>query len=114
MNKTNIPQIDTDQILREIVSRLVKEFHPKHIFLFGSRARSEAAHGSDYDLLVVIPPSLEPGYRLAQKAHSHALLGIKAPVDVVILTETEFEQKKCVIGSLSETVIHEGKELYAA
>ena len=107
-------ELETDPILTEIVLRLVREFRPKRIFLFGSRARGENGPGSDYDLLIVVPASNEPGYRQAQRAHRVALKGILAPVDVVIVTEQEFEERKTVIGSLSETAVFEGKELYAA
>lgn len=36
------------------------------------------------------------------------------PVDAVVITRAEFERKKTVIGTLPETVVHEGRELYAA
>ena len=111
---TLLSDLERDPILAEIVRRLVDEFHPKRIFLFGSRARGENGPGSDYDFLMVVSPSQEPGYRLAQRAHRSALKGIQAPVDVIVINEREFEERKTVVGSLSETAVHEGKELYAA
>ena len=106
--------LDEDAILTEIVRRLVDEFHPTRVFLFGSRARGDFIEGSDYDLLVVVSASDIPGYRLAQKAHRYTLQGIPAPVDLMIITEKVFQAKKTVIGTLPETAIHEGKELYVA
>ncbi|MGK5088359.1 nucleotidyltransferase domain-containing protein [Bdellovibrionota bacterium FG-2] len=103
-----------DPILMEIVRRLVAEFHPKRVFLFGSRARGEGSADSDYDILVIMPTADAPGYRLAQRAHRSALRGIPAPIDVIFFSEQKFEERKSVIGSLPETAIHEGKELYAA
>jgi predicted nucleotidyltransferase len=111
---TNTAVLDQDPVLAEIVRRLVAEFKPKRVFLFGSRARGEAGEGSDYDLLVIMPMTDVPGYRLAQQAHCHALRGVMAPVDVIFFTEQKFEERKSVIGSLPETAIHEGKELYVA
>src|SRR4051812_24822148 len=111
---TLLSELDKDPTLAEIVRRLVGEFQPKRIILFGSRARGESGPGSDYDLLIVISVPQEPGYRLAQRAHSSALKGVKAPVDVIVISEKDFEERKTVIGSLSETAVHEGKELYAA
>ena len=93
---------------------MLQEFHPKRVFLFGSRARGDAEDGSDYDLLIVMPLMDVPGYRLAQQAHRHALRGIPVPIDVVFFTEKKFDERKAVIGSLPETAMHEGKELYAA
>jgi predicted nucleotidyltransferase len=106
--------LDQDPVLAEIVERLVRDFRPKRVFLFGSRARGDAGESSDYDILLVLSTSDVPGYRLAQKAHRYTLQGIPAPVDVVIITEKVFQAKKVVIGTLSETAVHEGKELYAA
>lgn len=111
---TNTAALKQDPILAEIVQRLVREFHPIRIFLFGSRARGDAKEGSDYDLLVIVPTSEISGFRLAQKAHRYTFRGIPAPIDVVFFTEKKFEERKTVIGSLSETAIHEGQELYAA
>lgn len=111
---TNNAVLDKDPILAEIVRRLVQDFHPSRIFLFGSRARDDAKAWSDYDLLLVVPPTDVPGYRLAQRAHRYTLQGTPAPVDVVIITESQFEAKKSVIGTIPEAALHEGKELYAA
>lgn len=107
--------LDRDPTLAEIVRRLVHEFHPVRIFLFGSQARADAGENSDYDILVVMPTTTEaPSYRLVQRAHRYTLRGIPAPVDIVIITESQFNAKKTVIGTVPESAIHEGKELYAA
>ncbi len=112
MNNKDV--LDKDPILAEIVDGLVKEFHPVRIFLFGSRARGDAREGSDYDLLVIVQATEVPGHRLAQQAHRLVFRRIPAPIDVVFFTERKFEERKSVIGSLPETAIHEGKELYVA
>jgi predicted nucleotidyltransferase len=110
----NTTILNQDPVLAEIVHRFIRDFSPTHVYLFGSRARGDAKESSDYDILLVVSTSDVPGYRLAQKAHRYTLQGIPAPVDVVIITEKVFQAKKNVIGTLSETAIHEGKELYAA
>lgn len=107
-------QVDTDPILAEIVKRLVKEFNPKRLFLFGSRARGDAHESSDYDILLVISSTVTPCYRLAQKAHRYVLNGIPAPVDVMIITENQFEAKKKIIGTIPEAALYEGQELHVA
>lgn len=103
-----------DPVLADIIRRLVAEFQPTRIYLFGSRARGENGPGSDYDILVVLATATEPGYRLAQRAHRRALRGVPAPVDVILITEREFEEQKAIIGSLPEEATHMGRTLYAA
>ncbi|MGK5083871.1 nucleotidyltransferase domain-containing protein [Bdellovibrionota bacterium FG-1] len=97
-----------------MLNTVILDQDPIRVFLFGSRARGDETEGSDYDLLVIVPVSNVPGFRLAQQAHRHAFRGIPAPIDVVFFTEQKFEERKAVIGSLPETAVHEGKELYAA
>jgi uncharacterized protein len=36
----------------------VSSWHPREVWLFGSRARGMATHDSDWDLLVVVPDEL--------------------------------------------------------
>jgi predicted nucleotidyltransferase len=43
-----------EEVLPEIVRRLVDEFDPEQIILFGSRAWGEPQTDSDYDVLVVV------------------------------------------------------------
>jgi predicted nucleotidyltransferase len=43
------------EIIAEMVRRIVKEFDPHQIILFGSFARGQAGPDSDVDLLVVMP-----------------------------------------------------------
>lgn len=101
------------QAVAEIVKRLVDAFHPDRIYLFGSSARGDAGPDSDYDLLIVVPESDEPGYRRMQHAQE-ALWGIRAAADVFVLTREEFERQQAVATSLVSTALAEGKVLYAA
>ena len=45
----------TDELIPTIRDRIVRDFDPVQIILFGSRARGDAGSGSDVDLLVVLP-----------------------------------------------------------
>lgn len=40
-----------DPLLAEIVRRLAEVYSPERIYLFGSTARGDAGHDSDYDLI---------------------------------------------------------------
>ena len=45
----------TDAAIAEITDRIVRQFEPERIILFGSQARGDADDRSDVDLLVVMP-----------------------------------------------------------
>ena len=58
-----------EEVLPEIVRRLVAEFDPEQIILFGSRAWGEPQPDSDYDLMVIVTRSDEKPTRRATRAH---------------------------------------------
>ncbi len=103
----------SDPCLEEIVSRLKQAFDPVEIHLFGSRARGEAQAASDYDLLMVVRDSPDPAYRRIQKARA-AIRGVRAAVDLLVMTQGEFNAEKEVVCSLPATVLREGRRLHAA
>lgn len=102
-----------DPVLAEIVRRLVRALAPERVYLFGSKARGDAGPDSDYDLLVVVRSSPEPGYRRDRAAY-RALRGIPAAKDVLVWTRKEFDARLDLPASLPATVIREGTLLYAA
>jgi predicted nucleotidyltransferase len=102
-----------DPILKEIVARLVALFHPRSVYLFGSRARGQATLDSDYDILVVVENSAVPAYKREMEA-CDALWGIPAPIDVLVWSHAEFTRRLEARASLPATVIREGVLLHAA
>jgi predicted nucleotidyltransferase len=105
--------VESEPILAEMVRRLVTEFQPDRIYLYGSRARGEAGPDSDYDLMLVVSASQAPRYRRDQQAF-RALCGLGVPKEVIVLTKAEFEAGRKVVCSLPATVLREGRLLYAA
>lgn len=99
--------------LARIVERLVEAYEPERIYLFGSKARGDCGVDSDFDLLIVLPQTMEPGYRLAQDAHS-LLWEIGTAVDILVWNRDAFESRLHLQASLPATVVREGKLLYAA
>jgi predicted nucleotidyltransferase len=102
-----------DPVLVEIVRRLVREFDPDRIYLFGSQARGDAGRDSDYDLMVIVPLSQEPEYRRAQRAHS-LVWGLGVAADIMVWTRDAFDGRTHLRASLPSTILREGKLLYAA
>jgi predicted nucleotidyltransferase len=99
-----------DQKLEEIRSILIREFNPKKIYLFGSRANGNHRSNSDYDLVVVVENSDLDRHDRNVKARL-ALFDVGAPVDVFVYTHAEFEDWKDEMSSIPETAYRLGREL---
>ena len=65
-------RVSIDQLILEITNRLVKEFNPEKIFLFGSHAWGIPNKDSDLDLLIIVSNSDIS----SSKSKSLSLLGI--------------------------------------
>ena len=112
--KTRRPFDDiADEILREIVRRLVEAYAPERVYLFGSCARGEQGPDSDYDILLVVPDDAPSERRRSQLAYQ-ILWGTGAAVDVIVWTASRFDRRAGVVTSLPATVLREGRLLYAA
>ncbi len=102
-----------DPLLGEAVTRLVAELRPERIYLFGSRARGDAAEDSDYDLMVVVSEPVERVHPLEVRA-VRALAGVRAPMDVLVMSQDRFDWLSEAAASLPAAVRREGRLLYAA
>jgi uncharacterized protein len=98
-------------VLDEVVNRLVREFDPEAIILFGSWAWGQPDAGSDFDVLVIVAASNEHPARRARRAY-RCLGGIGVPVDVLVKTREEVERFRNVKASLEHKIFKEGKLLY--
>jgi predicted nucleotidyltransferase len=105
--------LDSDPILAEIVRRLVAAYQPEQVFLFGSRARGEIGHDSDYDLLLVVPDDAPYDRRRSRLAYQ-VLRGTRVATDVLVWTRSGFDARLGVPASLPAIVHREGTLLHAA
>ena len=62
-------KIVSNDLLAEMTRRLVAEFQPEQIILFGSHAWGTPSPDSDIDLLVVVSASQLPPAQRAVRAH---------------------------------------------
>jgi predicted nucleotidyltransferase len=100
----------TSSKIKEMVNRIVEQFEPEKIILFGSYARGTAGPDSDADLLVVMP--VEGSKRKRATEIDLALFGIDMPADVVVVTPEELERQKDVIGTFVHPAVCEGQVVY--
>lgn len=101
----------SDEILQEIVRRIVEVAKPEKIILFGSAAREEMGPDSDLDFLVI--KSCKNRHKTARKIRRR-LIGIGIPKDIIVATPQDMERYKDTIGLIYRPALKEGKVLYAA
>ncbi|MFH1906882.1 MAG: nucleotidyltransferase domain-containing protein [Chloroflexota bacterium] len=99
-----------EEVLKEIIRRVVEVAQPEKIILFGSAARGEARPDSDIDLLVV--KSGAHRRRLAQSIYMN-LFGVGRAVDVVVVRPEDLERYKDSFALVIEPALREGRVVYA-
>jgi predicted nucleotidyltransferase len=97
-------------LIDHMTRRVVRQFRPERIILFGSHARGEAGRDSDIDLLVVLP--VEGSKREKRIQIRLALHDLHAATDVLVSTPDEFAWRKDIVGTVEYPAAHEGKVLY--
>ena len=98
--------------IRKMVERIVREFRPAKVILFGSHARGEAGPDSDVDLLVVM--DCKGSKREKRLAIRLALHKFPIPKDIIVTTPEEFAWRKEIPGTIERPAEREGKVLYAS
>jgi predicted nucleotidyltransferase len=97
--------------LAEIARRLVAEFDPEEINLFGSRAWGQPRPESDYDLFVIVSSASEQPTKRATRGY-RCLRGVPVPTDLIVSTQAEFDRYKRVPAFLEADIHERGKVLY--
>lgn len=93
-----------------MVRRLVSQFAPERIILFGSHARGEAGPDSDVDLLVIKP--VAGSLRSERIAMRVALRGTGSPKDTVLATPEDADRWQHVEGTIIHEALTTGTVLY--
>lgn len=100
----------SEKTIKDATQRLVKNFYPKKIILFGSQARGKADKRSDVDLLVICP--IRGSRRALMVAMDRALRGIGFARDIIVLTPEEFERDRHIPGTIARPASLEGRVIY--
>jgi uncharacterized protein len=110
MNATFEYPLVTEDLLQEVVRRILSVGSPEKIVLFGSRARGEARPDSDLDLLIVEESDL-PRYKRSTR-YRMVLMGLFPEKDIVVWTPSEVKEWTQVPNAFITTILAEGKVLY--
>ena len=99
----------TDTMLDQITHRIVVEFSPERVVLFGSQAWGDPETASDIDLLVVMDTddTLAAEARVGRDCRPH-----KVPMDVLVKTPTDVADRLRLGDAFIRRIIEHGRVLY--
>lgn len=103
--------ITKDQI-QAVADKIAKEFQPEKIILFGSYAWGKPGPNSDVDVLV-IKDTPKKRWEREYELRSKLIGNHFPPLDVLIYTPTELENRKTIGDLFVADIITNGTILYA-
>ncbi len=102
--------MSTNELIATMTDRIVRDFDPLRIILFGSHARGDAQPDSDIDLLVILAEA--PNKRQAAIEIRRALRDLPVSKDIIVTTPDEIARRGDLIGPVLRPALREGKVLY--
>ncbi len=102
-----------NEFISIMTDRIIRDFDPLQIILFGSQARGDADRHSDIDLLIVFEKLADKDKRKTAVDIRVALADLPVAKDIVVTTPEELERNRTRIGSVLRYAQQEGKILYA-
>lgn len=99
-----------DQKIQTIAGKIVDQYKPEKIILFGSYVWGKPTEDSDVDLLVV----KETKKNRFEREHELRIMIFPAglPVDVLVYTPSELERRRNLGDLFVEDIVSKGKVLY--
>jgi predicted nucleotidyltransferase len=104
------PVLVTEELLRQITQRIVEEFTPEKVILFGSHAWGKPHRDSDVDLLVMMEtgqPTIQVAAAIARAARPRFLA-----LDVLVKTPQEVAERARAKDFFIRKILREGRVLY--
>lgn len=101
------------EIIEQMVRRLVDEYQPERVILFGSMARGEPTQDSDIDLLIVKETAEPP---LDRRVRVRRLLSDperRIPFSPLVLTPRELADRLALGDPFYQEIIGKGRVMYA-
>ena len=102
----------TKELLKEITRRIVKEFSPERVILFGSYAYGEPTIHSDVDLLVISKKMAEQSVFARSRAVSQLFPDRKFGMDILVRTPQEIKARLAIGDDFIRDILAQGRILY--
>ena len=98
-----------DTMLDQITDKIVAEFSPERVVLFGSQAWGDPETASDIDLLVVMDTddTLAAEARVGRDCRPH-----KVPMDVLVKTPADVADRLRLGDAFIRRIVERGRVLY--
>lgn len=101
----------TRKQINAVVQKIVAEFNPEKIIMFGSYAYGKPNIDSDVDMLVVMESDERPAPRTTRVIG--ALRGVKTfPMDLLVRTPAEIQHRLAIGDFFIQEIVGMGKILY--
>ncbi len=94
-----------------LVNRIVEQFQPERVILFGSYARGNPTPDSDVDLLVVLPFQGKP-WQMATEIRRRTRAAMA--MDLLVRTPEQLRQRLSSGDTFLQEILQQGKVLYEA
>ena len=102
--------MDSATIYNTIRETVQSNLPGARVLLFGSRAIGDYDRFSDYDLLIITPVTLPDRKKIQLSTLlNHAIVNaLEIPVDILINSEVEVQEKRELLGHIVRTAVREG------
>jgi predicted nucleotidyltransferase len=97
--------------IENLTSRIVREFKPEKVILFGSHAYGSPTKDSDVDILVILRFSGKPVRKAIEIRNS---LNAPVPLDLIVRTPEQVSERIAQNDWFMREIIERGRTLYAA
>lgn len=103
---------DARQVILRMVDKLIEEYRPEKVILFGSYAYGEPTEDSDVDLLIIKNTDKRPIDRWVEVKKLLRDVTRDLPVSPLVYTEKELEERIAIKDFFIQEIFETGEVLY--
>lgn len=103
---------DAQRVIRKVVRRLIEDYQPQQVILFGSLAYGNPDQDSDIDLLIIKDTNETPLERRVRVRQLVSEPERRIPLSPLVLTPGELAHRLALSDPFYREIIDHGKVLY--